>query len=274
MYSIGIFSKMNRVTTKTLRYYDAIDLLKPAHIDEQTGYRYYSSDQFARLSQIMALKQLGLSLTDIKNIIDDTKSLQIYLKIREKELKDLMVEVSEKLLSIENYNKRLQNNAHMIYTPVLRSLPEVIVASMKFHATSYDTYFEQIPKMGIEMEQLGAVCAEPPYCFILYHDGYYKDHHMNVEVCEAVTHHCNHSEKVVFKTLPSVPTALCILHKGPYEQLRHAYAFAYDWIKDNQYHIAGPPRESALDGIWNKTSSLDWLTELQIPITKDVMMKK
>jgi DNA-binding transcriptional MerR regulator len=63
MFKIGEFSKFSQVTVKTLRYYDQIGLLKPAEVDRFTGYRYYSVDQLPRLNRILALKDLGLSLT-------------------------------------------------------------------------------------------------------------------------------------------------------------------------------------------------------------------
>ena len=44
MYQIGMFSKINRITTKALRHYDEIGL--PSFVDQETGYRYYTSDQF------------------------------------------------------------------------------------------------------------------------------------------------------------------------------------------------------------------------------------
>lgn len=268
MYPIGIFSKMNRVTTKTLRYYDEIDLLKPAYIDDFTGYRYYASEQFTRLSQILTLKQMGLSLSDIKEIIDDPKGIKIYLNVRENELRKSITEANEKLLSVQNYRKRLKGESMMTYNPVLRSLPEVIVASMRFKAESYDVYFDKVPKMGVEMGRLGAVCAEPPYCFNIYHDGEYKDKDIDVEVCEAVVEYRTDSDMVKFKKINGVDIALCVLHKGPYSLLREAYAFAFEWIRDNHYEVIGPPRESFIDGIWNKDTDLEWLTELQIPIAK------
>ncbi len=56
------------------------------------------------------------------------------------------------------------------------------------------------------------------------------------------------------------------MHKGPYKKLPEAYAFALNWIEDNGYTIIGNPRESYIDGIWNKESDEDWLTEVQMPI--------
>ena len=66
MYRIGLFSKMNRVTIKTLRYYDDIGLLKPAYVDGASGYRYYKSEQLPIIHKIMPLRQMGCSIEDIK----------------------------------------------------------------------------------------------------------------------------------------------------------------------------------------------------------------
>ena len=55
MFKIGDFSKLSRVSVKTLRYYDELGLLKPAHVDHFTGYRFYSADQLPQLNRILAL---------------------------------------------------------------------------------------------------------------------------------------------------------------------------------------------------------------------------
>jgi len=49
MYRIGIFSKLGRVTIKTLRHYDEMGLLTPAHVDEENGYRYYTPSIVKRI---------------------------------------------------------------------------------------------------------------------------------------------------------------------------------------------------------------------------------
>lgn len=268
MYKIGLFSKMNRITTKTLRHYDEIGLLKPAHVDDLTGYRYYASEQLPILHKIMTLKQMGLGLTDIQQIVDDPVSVQLFLKLKEKELRDAVEEQEKKLLQIKNYMNRLKGEDMAVYNPVIKTLPKVIVASMRFRSPSYGDYFHMIPKMGEEMKRQGAVCAEPEYCFNIYHDGEYKEKDIDVEVCEAVVDFCQGSEMVQYKVIDQVDTAVCILHKGPYEAFREAYTFIYQWIKDNGYEAIDNPRESYIDGIWNKESKEDWLTEIQVPIRK------
>ena len=65
MIRIGDFSKLSRVSVKTLRFYDEMGLLKPVEVDRFTGYRYYEFDQLPRLYRILALKDLGFSLEEI-----------------------------------------------------------------------------------------------------------------------------------------------------------------------------------------------------------------
>ena len=63
--TISEFAKLRGVTSETLRHYDRTGLLKPVHIDEQTGYRYYSILQYEQLGTIKELRQLGFSIDAI-----------------------------------------------------------------------------------------------------------------------------------------------------------------------------------------------------------------
>ena len=64
---IGEFSKLSGVPIRTLRYYDEIDLFKPAEIDLFTDYRYYKEEQIEDLNLINNLKDVGFSLEEIKS---------------------------------------------------------------------------------------------------------------------------------------------------------------------------------------------------------------
>lgn len=70
-YSSGEFARMSHVTLRTIRYYDRRDILKPSFVTE-SGARFYTDGDFARLQQILLLKYLGFSLDDIREMtIDD-----------------------------------------------------------------------------------------------------------------------------------------------------------------------------------------------------------
>src|SRR5262245_19086832 len=74
MFRIGEFSRIARVWARLLRYYDELGLLKPGVVDGLSGYRYYTSSQLQRLNRILVLKELGLSLEQIGEVIDQDAS--------------------------------------------------------------------------------------------------------------------------------------------------------------------------------------------------------
>lgn len=147
-------------------------------------------------------------------------------------------------------------------------LPEVIIASVKTTLHGYEDLFDVMPPMGQEMERLGCISAEPEYCFTIYHDGGYREEDIKVEICQAVTEKRQDSETVKFKVMPAVETAACILHKGSYEGFPEAYAQVLRFVENNGYEICGNPRESYIDGVWNKESEEEWLSEIQFPVKR------
>ena len=71
MFRIGEFAQIAQVSARQLRHYDQLGLLRPDHTDQQSGYRYYSIRQLQRLNRILALKDLGLSLEQIRPLLED-----------------------------------------------------------------------------------------------------------------------------------------------------------------------------------------------------------
>ena len=69
-YSIQELSRLSGVTTRTLRWYDQIGLLKPSRVAE-SGYRYYGGAEVDRLQDILYYRALGVELAQIKECLDD-----------------------------------------------------------------------------------------------------------------------------------------------------------------------------------------------------------
>jgi len=80
--SIGKMAALNHITVQALRHYDKIDLLKPLHVDEETGYRYYDIKQSAILDMIQYMKSLGMSLEQIREQFrkEDIEEIQDILR--------------------------------------------------------------------------------------------------------------------------------------------------------------------------------------------------
>jgi effector-binding domain-containing protein len=228
---------------------------------------FAATEQLPVLYQILALRQMGFT---IEEIIEVQKGLSVekLLHMKKEQILQSIAENTMKLAQVEHYLNLKEEGFYMKYNVIIKELPEVIVASMRRTVKSYDDFFHVVPPMGEEMERLGCVCAVPEYCFNIYHDGEYKEENIDVEVCEAVVEARQESDMVKFRKIDYVPQAACVLHKGPYSTLRNAYGAVLKWMEDNGYEPSDNPRESYIDGIWNKDSEEDWLTEVQFPIKK------
>lgn len=269
MYRIGQFSKINRVTIKTLHHYDEVGLLKPAYVDEENGYRYYSSDQMLTVHKIISLRNMGFSVDEVIAVTKGTNIMGIYEQ-RKAEIEEQLSVTQQQLSLINYYISELKEGFNLNnYQIIIKELPQCIVYSKRVMVSCYDEYFQLIPQIGREIVEMNPnlKCANPAYCFIIYHDGEYKDKNMDIEFCEAVTSYGKNTTSIRFKNMEST-SAVCVLHKGSYATIGNAYAYIYKWIDDNVYTVCGNPRESHIDGIWNKDNPSDWLTELQIPICK------
>lgn len=267
MYQIGLFSKMNHVTVKTLHHYDDIGLLKPEKIDAATGYRYYSLGQSYTLHRINALKQMGFGLDDIKSILGG-HAKNDYLQKKKAELLLEIAEKTKKLAEVEYYLGEEGETFSRGYEVLLKELPEVIVVCKRTIISSHKALFTVMPEMGKDMAELGCVCDVREYCFNIYMDGEYKENDIDVEICEAVTKLQPPAKGLVFKTMPKVEEAACMFHKGSYATLPKAYLILMSWMESAGYEPDGLPRESYIDGIWNKESDTEWLTEIQFPVKK------
>lgn len=157
----------------------------------------------------------------------------------------------------------------MNYQALIKELPECIVYSKRMTVPDYDSYFKIIPEIGKRVSEKYPYlkCTVPEYSFIVYLDNEYRDKDMNIEFCESVDRMEEDFDDIRFKKIESVE-AVTVIHKGAYAGLSHAYDYIFKWIDENGYKAAGSPREKYIDGIWNKESEEDWLTELQVPIAK------
>lgn len=114
LIKIGDFSKINRVSIPTLRLYDELGILKPIYVDKESNYRYYSINQTARLDMIQYMKELNMSLNEIKDILNsnDLELIESTLIKKKKQIKDQISElnlslnaISRTISSIERFRK-------------------------------------------------------------------------------------------------------------------------------------------------------------------------
>jgi len=270
MIRIGDFSKLSRVSVKTLRYYDEMGLLKPVEVDPFTGYRFYEFSQLTVLHRILALKELGFSLEEIGRLLDDGLSVEQMrgmLKLRETEARQRVQEEAERLQRIEAWLGQIEQEKEMSkYDVVIKNAEAVKVASVR------DVVPTPPEQGGLWNELEGYLAMQrirpSGACFTLYHDEDFKERDWDLEVCEPITDALTESRRVKVHTLPAA-TLACAIHHGPFATIGEAYNALGKWIEANGYRIVGPCREVYLEIAKNGSQTdPDTVTEIQFPVEK------
>lgn len=271
MFKIGDFSKISRVPVKALRYYDQLGLLKPVEVDRYSGYRYYAADQLPRLNRILALKDLGLSLQQIRTLLDrnlNAAELRGMLLRRQVEIGERVRQERERLERVEARLKLIESEGNMPdYEIVIKQVPPLRVASVRGIIPAYPEQGELWNALESELAGQRFHGSEP--CFTMYHDAEYREKQIDAEVCEPVGSAPVESRgRVKVYELPAI-TAASIVHHGPFETLARAYEAVLKWIEENGYRIVGPEREIYLHtGSPVRQDDPSYVTEVQFPIEK------
>ena len=242
MLKIGEFSKLSRVSIRMLRHYDEINLLKPALVDRFTEYRYYKEDQLPQCSRIAALKDLGFSLSEIREMLPlfhVPEAIDDRLAHRQMQLENERQEIERKLLLLDTARKRLRKEETMQYDITIKTFPERYAASLRMTIPCYEDEGILWQKLCEETAGMHLIPADPCLCAAVFWDGDYKESDVDVEVQKTVKGCYPDTEHVHFRTLPPVTVASSIF-RGGYEQIVDVYAACAAWIESNGYTYAGP----------------------------------
>ncbi|MCI7645993.1 MAG: MerR family transcriptional regulator [Bacteroidales bacterium] len=268
LLKIGEFSQLMHVTIKALRHYEAKGLLRPENVDPWTGYRYYTVRQMQQLAEIRRMQHLGLTIGEIKELMDEQASAPdlalIDAKIVdvERQIRALIVR-HRHLMAWRDSRKQLQN----MDTFTIQPLPAINVAYHREIISGYDALGPLCCEhIGPAMLRTGCVCTEPGYCFTIDHSGECRQDNIDIEYCEQVETLLPNTSYIQFKRLPAVPRALCVKHVGPYERFSETFTRALRYMDDHGLRLAGDPRYSYIDGAWNQPDPEQWLSVLQIPV--------
>jgi len=122
LLKIGEFARLGSVSPRTLRHYEDVGLLTPVHVDPLTGYRAYRPDQLAQLNRIVALKDLGLSLAEIAQLLDGVTAEQLYkmLALRRMQLEGEIEVQRAQLARVEARLRQIEREGTMSIDDIVR----------------------------------------------------------------------------------------------------------------------------------------------------------
>lgn len=282
MFKIGEFSRLSRVSVRMLRHYDQLGLLTPSQTDSFTGYRYYSADQLPRLNRIIALRDLGFSLEQIAEMLnEDVSSEQLLgmLKLKRADVEQLMQEEQERLSRLKARIRQMNEaTTHAKYDVILRDVESELVATYREVAKDDHRIQEMFDLVEVYVARHeGARADKPP--FTIYYDDEYRDAEIDCEVCVPLKYALPESESIRVRKTPKQFNVACVVHVGNYSQIDQAYNALLKWIDSNGYQMKGPIREMYLkygaDGLgfelpqtYLEGDSNQYVTELQLMVEK------
>ena len=113
-FKIGEIAKIFDISVRALHLYDKIGLLKPEHIDEATGYRYYAPDQISKIQTILSLKKIGFSLSEINLLYDNGFNQQELLDMlhKKEDYFEQQIDIAKfNIESIQQMQKAVENSS-------------------------------------------------------------------------------------------------------------------------------------------------------------------
>ena len=269
MFKIGDFSKLSQVTVKALRLYDQLGLLKPARIDEFTGYRYYCAQQLPQLNRILAFKDLGFSLEQIAKLLNENlppAEIRGMLRLKQAELQQLLDKEQARLSRVEVRLKQIEQEDTMPnYEVVLKKVEAIKVAAIREILPNYASIGGLYDELLAYFKQQGVKAGY--YCAGIWHDCEYKDSDVDGEAVISPETEIIGNERIKFYELPVVETMACSVHNGSYNTINQAYNSLLSWIEDNGYQVIGSNREVYIVG-GNEQNNDSFVTEVQFPVIK------
>ncbi len=252
MFKIGEFSKLIQVPASALRYYDDIGLFKPLHTDSESGYRYYRTSQIPLINRIVALKELGLQLDQIRHILDqqlDEEAFRGMLLLKQAELEqkikldEMRLQlVAARLAHIDIESSSPPDNME------IRSLPRADYLCLDATVKNFNEAQSLIERLTICLSQSIAAKNLGRLTAILMQDCY---EHEDLELRLGYT-----VEGVNMKTLPRladldlrlaelppVNLAATLVHIGPPGETFVSRSAIASWVEQSEYEFLGSSRE-------------------------------
>lgn len=266
-FKIGEMAELFDLNIRTLRYYDQIGLVKPEFIDPDSGYRYYSTAQFEPLNTIRYLRELGVSLDEIRSFLSN-RDIDTMKELMHAQL----TEVEARQRDLELVRRKLQTRLRQIEAAETGAQGEVEFrwigerrATLLRYALSPDTDLEYpirllaktigargvflgMVGLSIDGQRLAAgECDNYDYIFLLPEEG--------MDGMDSRF------------SFPAGEYAV-LRFRGTHSAATEQYQILHDAIRVHGYEICGNSLEITLIDYGLTDDPENFVTELQIPVKK------
>lgn len=265
LLSIGRFSQACRLSVRTLRRYDADQVLVPALIDPGTLRRYYSPAQLGEAELIRRLRALDVPVADVRRLLGERDPVAVRQRLAEHRER-VAAHVAEQQAVLSELDALLagpdQVSGHQVQ---VRRLPEQLVV-----AARCVTSLERLPgafgatlgRLEQHLHEHGSERRGPTIA--LYHGEEFDPEAVDLEVAVPVATWTRVAAGITVRTL-GAQDAACTVHSGPYEGIHAAYRSLAGWAARHGHELGTPAREVYLVGP-DRAAPEGWRTEVVWPL--------
>jgi len=272
LLKIGDFSKLAQVSVKTIRHYGKLGLLKPAWIDRFTSYRYYTLDQLGRLNRILALKDLGFSLEQVRELLRDDLSaaeLRGMVRMKHAELERQVQAEQARLARVAARLRLIEQESRMPdYEVVVKRVHSHRVVGVRDVIPGISAVGQLFNELHAYLQAQNVTLDVTCPCMVIYYDAEYQERGVDAEAAAPLLRRLPGTSRAVVHELPGVETMACVVHQGDYDTLTEAYKTLMAWIEANGYRVSGATRDVYLQGSESGLSADNYVTEVQFPVSK------
>lgn len=267
-FTIGQIAKLHNIPVKTLRYYNEIGLFNPIEVDENNGYRYYSTEQFERLNTINYLKVLGIPLKEIKSLLE-VSNTHFFLAQLEKQKEittNKIIELTHIKHIITERIKEVQKASTVseVDTVFIRSIGERKVFRLKQAFCSQHELEMYLRKLENKLNKTSTLFIGKVGLTVSMENIKNNNFQEYNSVFIQEIHNC---ESDLVDIFPEAQYA-CIYYRGDHSQSTKYYQKIMDYLLQTGYEIAGDSIERTLINEYISKNPEDYLTEIQIPVQK------
>ena len=265
MFRIGEFSHIARVSSRLLRHYDQIGLFPAARVDPDNGYRYYAIEQLEDLNRILALRDLGLQLDEIRPLVENrvgAGELRQMLLAQQAEARRLMVEAQARVALIESRIAELERGDDPVDL-LTRNEPNRVLVGFRETCTG--------PEHGFELLAELTSCGNVERAAARVHSDF-DDTNIDLEIGFLSAEELDGATLRSGRVLEAFPfpggLVLTAVRVGDPVLAHGVYAAMGRWMAAQEYHLAGPVRELFLR-LPGPLPSEPAVVEVQFPIVAD-----
>lgn len=263
-------SKLHNIPVKTLRYYDEIDLFKPIEVNPESGYRYYSVEQFKLLDIIHYLKVLGVPLAEIKrqtsnrDINELIDTLQEHKKITEDQIEEL--KTAKKKLEARIHEFEEAKKITDIAVPFIKTMPERKIIQLK---ETISTFFElelSLRKLKQQYHHLASIFIGK-VGLTISGSNFQRESFMEYSSIFLILEEEKSKliEEIDFGTL-SEGTYACIFFRGGHSDAPSYFQILNHFIKERNYKIKGDFMIRTIIDQFISNNRDEFLAEIQVLI--------